>query len=141
MKKNQQKQQGATLISWMIMISVAILIVSGALKVGPNYVEYNSVKSFMDGIAAEPGIERQNKREILSRVERYLNINGMESLSQVYYEGKTGKGGAKNPFSVVKLRKSNKRELMVEYEVKKPWLGNLSFLMNYKYSVELGKQK
>ena len=141
MKKSQHKQKGATLISWMIGIAVGILIVSAGLKIGPNYLEYSSVKSLMDGIATEPGIEKKNKREIMARVERYLNVNSLESLSKVYYEGKSGKPGTKRPFEVVKLKKSNKRELSVQYEVKKSWLGNVSFLMDYKYSVELGKQK
>jgi hypothetical protein len=138
MKKSQQKQMGATLISWMIGISVGILIISAGLKIGPNYIEYHSVKSFMNGIASEPGVEKKNKREIMASIERYLNINGMEGLSKAYYAGKSSKD---NPFKVVKLKKSNKRELAVQYEVKKSWLGNISFLMDYEYSVELGKQK
>ena len=138
MKKSQQKQMGATLISWMIGISVGILIISAGLKIGPNYIEYHSVKSFMNGIAGEPGVEKKNKREIMASIERYLNINGMEGLSEAYYAGKSSKD---NPFKVVKLKKSNKRELAVQYEVKKSWLGNISFLMDYEYSVELGKQK
>lgn len=139
MKSSQHKQKGATLIAWMIGISVGILIVSAGLKIGPNYLEFHSVKSLMDGIAAEPGIEKRNKREIMARVEKYLNVNSLESLSKVYYNGKSGKPGTKKPFSVVKLKKSNKRELAVQYESVKPWLGNISFLMDYKYSVELGK--
>ncbi|PWQ97726.1 DUF4845 domain-containing protein [Leucothrix pacifica] len=140
MKNSQHKQMGATLISWMIGIAVGILIISAGLKIGPNYLEYHSVKSFMDGIASEPGIEKRNKREILTRVERYLNVNSLESLSRAYYDGKSGKPGTKQPFEIVKLKKSNKRELAVQYQVKKSWLGNVSFLMDYQYSVELGKQ-
>ena len=40
--------------------------------------------------------------------------------------------------SHVKLKKSNKRELTVEYKVEKSWLGNVSFLIDHKYAVELG---
>ena len=138
MKKSQQKQMGATLISWMIGVAVGILIISAGLKIGPIYLEHHSVKSFMNSIAAEPGIEKKNKREIMASIERYLNINSMESLSKAHYEAKLGKD---KPFQVVKLKKGNKRELAVQYEVKKSWLGNVSFLMDYKYSVELGKQK
>ena len=141
MKTSQHKQKGATLISWMIGISVGILIGSAALKVGPGYLEFHSVKSFMNNMAAEPGAEKKNKRELMAEVERYLNINSLDNLSKAYYEGKSGKAGKKPPFSVVKLKKSNKRELAVQYEAKISWLGNLSFLMDNSYSVELGKQK
>jgi len=139
MKKHNKKQQGATMISWMIGIAVGILLVSGGLKIAPHYMEFNSVKSFMNGIASESGIETKNKREIMSRVEKYLNVNSMEGLSKAYYSGRSGKSGVEQPFKIVKLKKSNKRQLAVNYKVEASWLGNLAFLMDYKYQVELGK--
>ena len=141
MKRHNKKQQGATLISWMIGIAVGILLVSGGLKIGPHYLEYNSVKSFMNGIAAEPGIKTRNKREIMSRVEKYLNINSMEGLSKAYYASRSGKPGVERPFKIIKLKKGNTRQLAVNYKVETPWLGNLAFLMDYEYQVELGKEK
>jgi len=141
MKKHFKKQQGATLISWMIGIAVGILLVSGGLKIGPHYLEFNSVKSFMNGIASEPGIKTKNKREIMSRVEKYLNINSMEGLSKAYYGSRSGKQGIEKPFKIIKLKKGNKRQLAVNYKVEAPWLGNLAFLMDYEYQVELGKEK
>jgi len=141
MKKHYKKQRGATLISWMIGIAVGILLVSGGLKIGPHYLEFNSVKSFMNGIASEPGIQTKNKREIMSRVEKYLNVNSMEGLSKAYYGGRSGKPGVEQPFKIVKLKKNNKRQLAVNYKVEAPWLGNLAFLMDYEYQVELGKEK
>lgn len=139
MKKSNKKQQGATLISWMIGIAVGILIISGGLKIGPHYLEFNSVKSFMNGIASEPGIKTKNKREIMTRIEKYLNINSMEGLSMAYYGSKSGKSGIEKPFKLVQLKKGNKRQLAVNYKVEAPWLGNLAFLMDYEYKVELGK--
>lgn len=141
MKKSPKTQQGATLITWLIMVSIGIVIVSAGLKVGPYYLEYNSVRSLMNSIASEPGIERANKREIMAKVERYLNVNSMDSLSEAFYAGKSGNPGTENPFKIVKLKKSNQRELAVQYEVRTQWMGNLSFLMDYKYQVPLGKQQ
>ena len=141
MKKQLKKQQGATLISWIIGIGVGILLVSGGVKIAPHYIEYHSVKSFMNGIAAEPGINKRNKREIMSRVEKYLNVNSMEGLSKAYYDSRGGRPGVEKPFKLIKLKKGNKRQLAVNYKVEAPWLGNLAFLMDYEYQVELGKNK
>ena len=135
MKKSQRKQQGATLISWLIGISVGILIVSAGLKVGPSYLEYNSVRTLMNNIAADAGSEKANRRELMAKVEKHLNINNLADLEKAYY---SSKGSKDNPFQIVKLKKSNKRELTVEYKVEKPWLGNVSFLIDHKYAVELG---
>jgi len=141
MKKHSKKQQGATLISWMIGIAVGILLISGGLKLGPAYLEYNSVKNFMNSIAAEPGIKKRNKREIMARIEKYLNLNSMKSLEEAYYGSRNGKPGVEKPFKVIKLKKGNKRQLTVNYKVKAPWLANIAFLMDYEYQVELGKDQ
>ena len=141
MKKQLEKQKGATLISWMIGIAVGILLISGALKIGPHYIEYNSVKSFMNAIAGEPASKTMNKREIMTRVEKYMNVNSMDGLSKVYYAGKSGKAGAHKPFKIVKLKKGNKRKLTVDYKVEAPWLANIAFLLDYKYQVELGSEQ
>lgn len=141
MKKQLKKQQGATVIAWMIGISVGILLVSGGLKLFPHYMEFNSVKGFMNSIAKEPGVKTKNKREIMARIEKYLNINSMEGLSKTYYGAKGGKPGIEKPFKIIKLKKGNKRQLAVKYKIETPWLGNVAFLMDYEYIVELGKGK
>jgi len=138
MKKLQRKQQGATLITWLIGISVGILIISAGLQVGPSYLEYNSVRGLMDSIAADPGSVKANKRELMAKVEKHLNINNLADLEKAYY---ANKGSKENPFQIVKLKKGNKRELTVEYGVTKPWLGNVSFLIDHKYAVVLGESK
>jgi hypothetical protein len=135
MKNSQRKQQGATLITWLIGISVGILIVSAGLKIGPSYLEYNSVRTLMNKVASDAGAEKANKRELMAKVEKHLNINNLADLEKAYY---AAKGGKNNPFQIVKLKKGNKRELTVEYKVEKSWLGNVSFLIDHKYAVELG---
>jgi len=103
-------------------------------------MEYSSVKDFMKSIAAEPGIERASKRDVMARVERYLNVNNLDSLSKAYYASKGARAKAKAPFQLVKLKKDNARELAVSYEVKSKWMGNISFLMDYNYAVKLGQE-
>lgn len=139
MKKHLKQQQGATVISWMIGIAVGILLISGGLKISPHYIEFNSVKSFMNRIAAEPGIKNRNKRDIMGRIEKHLNINSMEGLSNAYYGSKAPKSNIEKPFKIVRLKKGHRRQLAVKYRVETPWLGNIAFLMDYAYQVELGK--
>ena len=141
MKKHLEKQKGATLISWMIGIAVGILILSAGLKIGPHYIEYNSVKSFMNAIASEPGAKTMKKREIMARVEKYLNVNSMDSLSKSYYDSKGGSRNVEKPFKIVQIKKGNKRQLTVDYKSETPWLANIAFLLDFKYQVELGSSE
>ena len=140
MKIYRKKQRGATLISWIIVAGLGILAASAVVKVAPYYVEFNSVKGLMKNIASEPGIKNADKRQINSKIEKYLNLNNLKSLEESYYGSRGQKPKNKNPFTVTKLKKGEKRKkLTVEYPVKSKWIGNLSFLIDFKHSVVLGE--
>ena len=140
MRINRTKQVGATMVAWMIGAGLGILIASAVIKVAPYYVEFNSVKSLMKNIASEPGIKNADKRQINSKIERYLNLNNLRRLEKSYYDSKNKSSEMKKPFKITKLRKGNKRQkLSVEYPVVSKWIGNLSFLIDFKHSVVLGE--
>jgi len=140
MKINKNKQRGATMLSWLMAAGVAILLASAVVKVAPYYVEFNSVKGLMKNIASEPGIKNADKRAIYAKVERYLNLNNLRSLEDSFYASRDKTKRIKNPFTVTKLKKGNKRKkLTVEYPVKTNWFYNLNFLIDFKHSVVLGE--
>jgi len=140
---NRKKQRGATLISWLIVAGLSVTAISAVVKVAPYYVEFNSVKRFMNVIAAEPGIKTANMRQINSKIEKHLNLNNLYTLEKLFYENRKNKSkNSKNPFSIVRMKKGNNRKkLTVKYEVPASWIGNLSFLMDFKHSVVLGEPK
>jgi len=133
MKTTRKNQQGLTLISWMIVAAVGILIMSAGLKIGPSYIEFNSVRSMMNSIASEPGIKTKSSQYVYSKINKYMDINGMYNLTKI--------SGKKKPFKLSLMKKGNNRKrLRVNYEVKIPWLGNISYLLNFKYAVILGEK-
>lgn len=140
MRINRKKQVGATLVAWMIGAGFGILAASAVVKVAPYYMEFNTVKSLMKNIASEPGIKNADKRQINKKIENYLSLNNLRSLETSYYSSRKKGSGNKNPFKVTKLKKGNKRQkLSVEYPVTTNWVGNLSFLIDFKHSVILGE--
>jgi hypothetical protein len=87
----------------------------------------------MDNIAAEPGIKDKSARYIYSQVNKYIDINGMYTLEEAMRKQKI--------FKVSVLKKGhNRKRLTAHYEVRKHWLGNLSYLIDFKYSVVLGER-
>ncbi len=142
MKINKRKSQcGATLISWLMAAGLAVLIASAIVKIAPYYVEFNNVKGFMKDIASDPSMKKANMRMVNKKIEKYLNVNGLYALEHAYYNSKPGTKPelkTKNPFTLMRLRKANKRVLVVDYDVPQPWIGNLSFLINFRHAVVLG---
>lgn len=142
MKINRNKQKGATLVSWLLAAGLGILIASAVVKVAPYYVEFNNVKGLMTTIAGSSGIKKANMRQIDSKIEKHLNVNALYALEDAYYNSRPGtsaKKKTKNPFTLSKIKKGNKRVLTVRYDVPKPWIGNLNFLIKFKHSVILGE--
>ncbi len=134
MKIRKKNQQGLTLISWIVVAAIGILIMSAGLKIGPAYLEFHSVRSMMNSIAEEPDIKTKSSRYIYSQLNKYMNINGMYTLEKI--------SAKKNPFKVYIMKKGkNKKRLRVKYEVRIPWMGNISYLLDFKYAVTLGERQ
>ena len=138
--KIKKKQQGATMITWLIVAAFFGLTASAVVKVAPYYIEFNSVKSMMKDIAGETGIKTANKHEINKKVGKYLNVNNLRGLEKHFYAGRTADGKSQNPFKIVRLKKGdNRKKLVVNYPVETTWIGNLSFLMKFTHTVVLGE--
>ncbi len=143
MKINKRQQRGATLITWLIVAGFGIMTASAVVKVAPYYVEFHGVKSLMKKIAATPNIEKANMRQINGKIEKMLTINNLYALRHAFYNSRPGtakKNKTANPFSITKMKKGkNNRILTVVYDVPQPWIGNLSFLLDFQHSVILGE--
>lgn len=134
MKIISKNQQGMTFISWVAVIAVVIIIASALIKLAPHYIEYNSVRSMMNSIAAESGIKKRNSQYVYKKVYKYLNVNGLYNLEKITAE--------KKPFKISTLKKGkDRKKLSVSYEIIEPWLANIAFKLDFKYAVVLGEPK
>lgn len=127
MRKTIHKQSGATFLSWLAGAGVVIFAFVTVVKLMPVYMEYYAVRSFVTDIASRPEMATASKAQIKSKIDDYLNINGLYTITS-------------DVFSVEQVEgKQNVRALVVKYEVVKPWLANINFLVKFDYSAELGK--
>lgn len=121
------KQKGATFLSWLAGAGLITFMFVTAVKLVPLYMEFYAVRSMVDDIAKDPGLARATTQQIRGKVNDYLNINGLYTLSA-------------DAFSVEQVQgKKNVRALEVNYEVRKHWVANIEFLTTFNYSAELGR--
>lgn len=59
-----RKQNGMTMIGFLIALSIAMLFIYCGMKIVPMYTEYYSVKKALAGLANEPGITNASKEKI-----------------------------------------------------------------------------
>lgn len=123
----KKRQRGATFITWLMGAAVAIFLAILAMKLVPVYIEHETVKSMIDSIAADSNMTTANKRVIRTKIDKVLNINSMDDQLDA------------KDFTIEKVKgTNNRRELKVAYEVRKPWMANLDFVVKFEYGKELG---
>ena len=106
----KRKQKGMTLLGFVIVLAVVGFFAYVAMRLFPMYSEYYSVRSAMKGLANEPGIATQDPARIQDLFFRRLYISYSENVKKEH---------------VKRRRVDNGWEMNVEYEVRRPLVGNL----------------
>ena len=119
---NIKKQNGLTLIGFIIVLGFVIFVSYIGMKIAPIYMEYYGVVSAMNGVAKERGSANLSPFDIRVRV-----------LNRLYVSYSADNVKEKN----IKLVRSNGVHLRIAYEVRKPVIGNLDVIATFDRSVRL----
>ncbi len=122
---NHKRQGGITLISFLIVLGVVGFAAFIGMKLFPMYQEYYSVKSSMKGLESEPGIGDMDPSKIQDLFFRRLYINYSENVKP----------------NNVKFERTDGGWLMrVNYEVRRPLVGNLDVVGRFDTTQELTRR-
>ena len=119
---NIKKQNGLTLIGFVIVLGFVIFVSYIGMKIAPIYMEYYGVVSAMDGVAKERGSANLSPYDIRVRV-----------LNRLYVSYSADNVKEQN----IKLVRRNGVHLRIAYEVRKPVIGNLEVIATFDRSVRL----
>ncbi|QCO68064.1 DUF4845 domain-containing protein [Luteimonas yindakuii] len=118
----KQKQKGMTLLGFVIVLSVVGFAAYILMKLFPMYSEYYSVRQALKGLAQEPGIATQDPARIQDLFFRRLYISYSENVKKEH----------------VKLRRiDNGWQMDVNYEIRRPLVGNLDVVGKFNASQAL----
>ena len=117
----RMKQQGITLIGFVMVLMVIGVFAFVGLKLFPVYSEYYSVVGDMKGIAAEPGIATQSPEIVRDKLFRRFYISYVTSVKKEH----------------VKITRNNGYNINVKYEVRNPLVYNLDFVAKFDKTVDL----
>jgi len=124
MPATMQQQKGLTLISWMVVIAIALFFALIGVKMTPVYMENFSMKQVLAGLEQDRRVSEMSGTELKQVILKRFKINGVYDFNKNDLKLKPGKKGT---------------EVKVEYEVRKPIVGNVSVLMAFSESVEIRK--
>ena len=118
-----RKQQGMTLMSFVIVLAVVGFFALIVMKLFPMYSEYNNLKSVMDAFAANPASANMTPTQVWADLERRFDIAYVSSVSREH---------------ITVSRTGRVTTLQIKYEVRKPLFGNLDVVGNFDKTVTLG---
>ena len=118
-----RRQQGLTLMSFVIVLVVVAFFAVVVMKLFPMYSEYNNLKGVMNAFAAQPNSATMTPAQIHSDLNRRFNIAYIESVQKEH----------------IKIRRTGRiTELNIAYEVRKPLFFNLDIVGKFDNTVTLG---
>ncbi len=117
-----RKQNGMTLIGFLVVLAVVGFAAYITMKLFPMYQEYYAVRTSAKGLAGEPGIADMDPSKIEALFFRRLYINYSENVK---------------PQNVKIERIDNGWNMKVNYEVRRPMIGNLDVVGVFDVSQDL----
>ncbi|MCB1583755.1 MAG: DUF4845 domain-containing protein [Xanthomonadales bacterium] len=117
--KSLKKAHGITLIGFIFVLAVLGFFLYAGMQIGPIYMDHMSVVKAMKAEAAESA--GKTPSQIKNGMVNRLGISYIDHVKATDF----------------KVVRGNGRELTVKYEVKKPFIYNLSFLLEFEEKVQL----
>jgi hypothetical protein len=119
---NKQSQNGLTTIGWIVVIAIFGSIVLTGLKILPMYLDYFNIRSVIDSVVNDPGIDARSKRDLWDAINKRLRINSIRYIKRedLSFERTDG---------VTTVR--------INYRVEKPYIAQLYLGADFSYTAEI----
>jgi uncharacterized protein DUF4845/pilin/secretion family protein with methylation motif len=121
----KRKQQGMTLIGFIISMAVAGVFIYVGMQLFPMYSEFFSVKKSLASLANEPGIAEESPEKIKDKFFKRMYINYSEEHVK--------------PEHVKIVRRESGWMMTVDYEVRRPVIANLDVVGKFHAQQELSR--
>ena len=121
----KRKQSGLSLVGFLVVLAVVGFAAYVGMKLFPMYQEYYSVTSAMKGLANEPGVADMDPAKVQDLFFRRLYINYSENVKPQNVKFERMEGGWK---------------MRVNYEVRRPLVGNLDVVGKFDKTQDLTRR-
>ncbi len=125
MDRQPKYQRGYTLISLIFMLGIFAFFVLLGLKIGPIYIDHSKVKNALAAIEKTTDVETLSEQEVRSSLDKRFNLNYVADL---------------NTRDVKIIKRGNYLKVQAKYEVVEKIVGNISVLVEFDDSFEVGKE-
>ena len=114
-----KRQNGMTMLSWLIVLGILVFFMLIGIKMVPTYLENYSIKQVLTNMENDRKVRSMSPAEMKKSFMKRLKINSVYEFDRDAIKIKKEKFGTK--FSV-------------DYEIRKPVAGNVSIVMVFSES-------
>ncbi len=123
MSARKQQQTGLTLISWMVVFVFIGIVAMTLIRLFPVYLEHFSVTSSLKSLISDQDLRGAGPGELRTALMKRMDINDVDRVKSE---------------DVTIQRDGNVYRINVNYEVVVPFVHNISFLVSFDDTVEVG---
>ncbi len=117
-----KNQHGLTMISWLLVLTMVGFFIMVGMKLAPVYLQNYTIRNILESVRKEILTSRKPVTEIRTMLSRRFDMNSIDNLKR----------------ENIKIRRSSGiTTIEVNYEERRPIVGNLDAIMTFHESVEL----
>jgi hypothetical protein len=120
---NIRKENGLTLIGFLIALAVVLFFAYAGMRVVPMYLEYHALGNALSKLENDPAASKMSAQKIKQSIQN--------SLWASYASNNI------KPEHIRISKKSGGVNVRVAYEIRKPFLGNIDIIGSFDKSVVL----
>ena len=114
-----KKQRGLTMLSWLVVLGIAVFFMLIGIKMVPTYLENYSIRQVLTNMENDRAVRKMTPGEMKKSFDKRLKINSVYDFDRDSFKIKKEKFGTK---------------ILVDYEVRKPVAGNVAIVMTFSES-------
>jgi Tfp pilus assembly major pilin PilA len=123
-----KKQQGMTLISWVIVLGMIGFLATIVIRILPMYQEYFAVAHIMKGMEKELASQKLTKAQAKLLLMRRFNTGYITSVKKDNIEISRGKNS------------SNVTKIVIDYEVREPFIAQIDVIGRFHSEIDVEPQ-
>ncbi|AFJ01594.1 hypothetical protein Q7C_419 [Methylophaga frappieri] len=120
-----KKQQGMTLIGWVLVLGLIGFFATLAMRLVPMYQEYYGVLQIMKSMETELKNNDLTKQQVMTLLQRRFNTGYISSVKEENIELGRGRNGA----YVTRIK--------IDYEVRKSFIAHISLVGHFVEEVDV----
>lgn len=118
----RHRQSGISFIGFIIVLAVGGFFLFLGMKIGPVYLEYNSIRSAVNKVAAEATVA--DIATIRRSMDRQMTIDYAANYK---------------PEFIRVVREGDTLNLVLNYEIRRELIYNLDFVAKFNHTAPIGK--